>query len=110
MGPVAGCLGSQWQWDTEAVSQAGSFNPQCPATHLLEGMNPHPADSGNRGRCVSHTAGPFAESDRLATPTGGLQDTPLLTPGSARPQSTGHRRCCGFLKALWDAGEMMAVP
>lgn len=48
MGTVAGCLGSQWQWDT--VSQAGAVLTQCPARSLLEGMNPHPADSGNQGR------------------------------------------------------------
>lgn len=77
-----------WQWDTQAVSQASAV--------LTLGVQPDTCwkaqtltqQKGSRGRCVSHGAGPFAESDSLAAPTGGLQDTRLLT---------GHRT----QKVLW---------
>lgn len=114
MGPPAGC-----GWVPRlpvAVGHGGcepgmcSFNTRYPARHLLEGTSPHPAGSGSRGRRVSHTVGPFADSGRLAVPGCVLQGTPLPTPASARPWGTGHSRCSGSLEVLGDAGELVAMP
>lgn len=73
---AAGCLSSWWQWDMEAVSRAGVVlthgvqleGMSWTGAHLLEWMIPQPAVSGSLGRRVSHTAGPFAGSGRLAAP------------------------------------------
>lgn len=72
----AGCLSSWWQWDTEAVSRAGVVlthgvqleGMSWTGAHLLVWMIPQPAVSGSLGRRVSYTAGPFADSGRLAAP------------------------------------------
>lgn len=109
MGPMARYLGSQWQWDTQAVSQASAVLTLSVQPDTCWKAQTLTQQKGSRGRCVRHGAGPFAESDRLAAPTGGWQDTSLLTSGPARPHGTGHRRCCGSLKALQDVGELMAM-
>lgn len=107
MGPAAGCLSSRWQWDTEAVS---SINTRCPARHTPGGAEPSSRSQREPGQTRTRAAGPFADCGRLAAPGCVLQDTPLPTPASARPRGTGHSGRCGSLEALWDAGELVAMP